>query len=156
MPLASRGRRIFQKTRHGILLILDQYLPKAKAFIESGGLRLPFGWFASYAWVVCIFRLGGLHLPLRWFTFSVCVVFIFRLGGLHLPLWWFAPSAWRIATTSQHTDSHRCTSPPLGRHEGTWGMLQANHEPLQNPLRVPCETPRTPLRKHEKPCERFL
>ena len=44
-----------------------------------GGLHLPLGWFASSAWVVCIFRLGGLHLPLG-------IVRIFRLGGFHFRL----------------------------------------------------------------------
>ena len=60
-----------------------------------------FGWLASSALNVCIFRFrwfessvwGGVHLVL-W------VVWIFHLGGLHLPL-----------------SVGICTNPPLGGHE---------------------------------------
>ena len=45
---------------------------------RSGGLHLPLG-------VVCILHLGGLHLPLGWFASSAWVFCIFCLGNRHHP-----------------------------------------------------------------------
>ena len=85
--------------------IWDLYLPENMTWksYRFDGLHLQLGWFASSAWVVCIFRLGALHLPLGWFA-------SYALSGLHLPLGWLSgyvakwppyPSAYRLPPLHQ-------------------------------------------------------